>query len=213
MFVGLYEDAAAVAEMQEAEAMEELKMEALALEAQMAGPVPVGLEGLLDVLAAQVVAARPVKAGRKGRGNALSEARRLLAEGKFPVPPAITSEANISYQKRIDAMVAVARDATLLVSERVWALEGDHKVKGVNTYAKLVEGYRLLLVDWLMRQADQVDAVVEPPAEVAAQADALVKVADAAKAQADALIATAVAKAKKAPAKKIGSAKAKKGAA
>jgi hypothetical protein len=64
-----------------------------------------------------------------------STASPLMSPVQLPEKPVIRSKANPSYQKRIDALAAMAEACN-------WGGIEAYEVKGVNTYAKMVTRYR-----------------------------------------------------------------------
>jgi hypothetical protein len=69
----------------------------------------------------------------KTRGKRASEAP--VKPGEMPAKPVVTSEANQTYQKRLDELLELADAGD-------WDGVAGYEVKGVNTYAKMVRRYR-----------------------------------------------------------------------
>lgn len=146
--VGLYEDPELVRGWMMEEAMEEAM-----------SVVPPGLEALLDTYVEAAVAAKPQKALKAGRPSVLGAAKAAVLKGEFPEPPLIGSATNLTYQKRLDTLRGMASVAVLTFGERIENIEAV-EVKGKNTYARIVAGYRDLLLTYLKaRQAENLNGL------------------------------------------------------
>lgn len=123
------------------------------------GDLPVGLLALLDTYVEAANAAKPQKAPKAGRPSVLAAARAAVERGEFPEPPVIGSSTNAAYQKRLDVLRDMAALGVLSFEERIRNI-GAVGVKGRNTYARIVAGYRDLLLTYLKaRQADKLNSL------------------------------------------------------
>lgn len=104
-------------------------------------------------------AKHPVKSTRP---QLLSQARKAVEDGKLPPVLHFTSEANYSYNRHSEAMHALAKAGD------VKALTA-YLIKGTNTYARALAGYRDLLVT-AAKAAKPAKATKKAPAKAKAKA-------------------------------------------
>lgn len=186
-----YEDRELALEMLKQEALEE----ADTMNTATANPfLPDGFEGLIAGLAAKVQAAKPKP---KKRVTLLAGAAEAVEKGLLPELIEITSEANLSYNNHLAKLHGFAKAGLRNAVE-------DYPIFGTNTYARLVKGYRDLLLKWLDAQVASKSPVAKPkPLAKKMSAAVATKVTTKASAKpTDTKSKSPSAKTRKAPAKK-----------
>lgn len=104
--------------------------------------IPLGLEKLLAGIAAKQVALRPPKAVRV---TLLSAAKASVARGELPGLLEFKSETNYSYNAHAKTLRDFAATSDIELLE-------EYEIRGSNTYARALRGYRDLLVEFVKKR-------------------------------------------------------------